>query len=94
MMFIYILITFLLSLLFFNWLMGYKKGNITLTLDDRYYDLKTHGDAIVAELEREGKQAVYKGDRDIFVNGKPYVFIERTVPIGGVPMQRTILTRK
>jgi hypothetical protein len=93
-MFLYVCITFLAALFFFNWLMGYQKGNITLTLDDRYTDLRKHADAIIRELEKEGKKAEYKGNRNFLVDGKAYVFIERTVPIGGVPTQQTILKPK
>jgi hypothetical protein len=93
-MIVYILITFFLSLFFFNWLMGYKKGNITITLDNRYYTVKEHAEAIKIELEKDGKRAVYNGDRKMIVDGKLYEFFDRTVPIGGVPTQQTILQPK
>jgi flavorubredoxin len=94
MMLLYILIAFLVALFFMNWLLGYKKGNITLTLDNRYSDLKEYANAISEELEQEGKQAVYKGRREFLVDGKLYEFSDRTVPIGGVPTQQTILQPK
>jgi hypothetical protein len=94
MMLLYILIAFLFALFFLNWLLGYKKGNITLTLDDRYTDLKEYAEAIEVELKKEGKQAVYKGGRNFLVDGKLYEFFDRTVPIGGVPTQQTILEPK
>jgi hypothetical protein len=94
MMLLYILAAFVLGLFFFNWLMGYQKGNITLTLDDRYTELKEHANAIQFELEKEGRKAEYKGYRSFLVDGKAYEFFERTVPIGGVPTQQTILKRK
>jgi hypothetical protein len=94
MMLLYIFITFLVALFFMNWLLGYKKGNITLTLDNRYSDLKEYAKAISEELEQEGKQAVYKGGREFFVDGKLYEFSDRTVPIGGFPTQQTILQPK
>jgi flavorubredoxin len=94
MMLLYIFITFLVALFFMNWLLGYKKGNITLTLDNRYSDLKEYANAISEELEQEGKQAVYIGGREFLVDGKLYEFSDRTVPIGGVPTQQTILQPK
>lgn len=94
MMLLYILITFLLMLFFINWLLGYKRGNITLTLDDRYTDLQEYAEAIEVELKKDGKQAVYKGGRKFLVDGKLYEFFDRTVPIGGVPTQQTILQLK
>jgi hypothetical protein len=94
MMLLYILIAFLFALFFLNWLLGYKKGNITLTLNDRYTDLKEYAEAIEVELKKEGKQAVYKGGRIFLVDGKLYEFFDRTLPIGGVPTQQTILEPK
>lgn len=91
---LYILIAFLFGLFFLNWLLGYKKGNITLTLDDRYTDLNEYAEAIEAELKKEGKQAVYKGGQNFLVDGKLYEFFDRTVPIGGIPTQQTILEPK
>jgi hypothetical protein len=94
MMLLYVLIAFLVVLFFMNWLLGYKKGNITLTLDDRYTDLTEYAKAIEVGLKEEGKQAVYKGGRKFLVDGKLYEFSDRTVPIGGVPTQQTILEPK
>jgi flavorubredoxin len=94
MLLLYILIAFLFALFLLNWLLGYKKGNITLTLDDRYSDLKEYAKAIEAELKKEGKQAVYKGGRKFLVDGHLYEFFDRTVPIGGIPTQQTILKPK
>jgi hypothetical protein len=75
MMLIYTLLIFIAVVLFINWLLGYKTGNITLTLDDRYTDPKEYAEAIIKELEEEGKQAVYKGGRKILVDGKLYEFL-------------------
>ena len=94
MILLYSLIAFIFALFFLNWLLGYKKGNITLTLDDRYTDLEEYAEAIEVELKKEGKQAVYKGGRKFHVDGKLYEFFDRTVPIGGIPTQQTILEPK
>ncbi|SFL35951.1 hypothetical protein SAMN04487943_101150 [Gracilibacillus orientalis] len=77
--------------LLFNWLMGYKKGNIIIDLDDRYINYSEYISAIQKKLESEGKDVEYKGDRRFIIDGKKYMFIERNVSMGGVPLQRTIL---
>lgn len=80
-------------LLFFNsYWMGYKKGNIVMTLDEHYTNLNEYVPAILAKLYEEGKAAHYLGDRKFEVEGKSYVLVERTVSIGRVPTQQTVLT--
>jgi hypothetical protein len=78
-------------LLLFNWLMGYGKGHIQIDFDERYSRKKEHIEAIREELEKQGKEVHYQGNGHFIIDGKPYLFIERTVSMGGVPMQRTIL---
>jgi len=39
----------------FNRRMGYKKGNITLDLDDCYYDYEEHTKAVKHVLEEQGR---------------------------------------
>ncbi len=85
------LLATILGLAFFNFLMGYRTGNITMDLDDRYIDLNKYVKAIMAELESQGRAVEYKGNRRFIIDGKPYTFIERNVSMGGVPLQRTIL---
>lgn len=79
---------------YYNFLLGYRKKNITLTFDDRYYSLDEHVTAIEQKLATEGHSARYLGDRRFEVDGKPYLFLERTVPVGGVPTQQTILEQQ
>ena len=76
---------------FFSYLLGFKKKNITMTFDDRFYTLDEHVKAIEQKLKQDGKQVEYLGNRRFLVNGKRYMFVERTVPMSGVPMQQTIL---
>ncbi|WP_080846265.1 hypothetical protein [Cytobacillus gottheilii] len=78
-------------LFFFNWLMGYKKGNITIDFDERYFNKKEYVEAIKNKLESEGKEVAYKGNGRFNIDGKNYLLIERNVSMGGVPLQRTIL---
>ncbi|WP_202409589.1 MULTISPECIES: hypothetical protein [Halobacillus] len=75
----------------FNWLMGYRKGHIQMDLDDRYVDFNQYIKAVLAELKRRGFEAFYEGNGVFTINGSRYVFIERNVSMGGVPLQRTIL---
>ncbi|WP_064094012.1 hypothetical protein [Rossellomorea aquimaris] len=77
--------------LLFNWLMGYKQGYIQIDFDERYYKEKEYIDAIQNELESQGKEVNYQGDHKFLIDGKPFLFIERNVSMGGVPLQRTIL---
>lgn len=71
--------------------MGYRKKHITITFDDRYTDVNEHVAAIKKELKQQGREVNYIGDRKFEIDGKTYIFFERTVPLGGVPLQRTIL---
>jgi len=79
---------------YYNFLLGYRKKNITLTFDDRFYSLDEHVAAIEQKLAMDGRSARYLGDRRFEVDGKPYLFLERTVPVGGVPTQQTILEQQ
>ncbi|WP_208590221.1 hypothetical protein [Gracilibacillus suaedae] len=89
--FVLVIIMFIGAFSLFNWLMGYKKGNIIIDLDDRYIQYSEYVAAIQKKLESEGRVVVYLGDRRFSIDGKNYMFIERNISMGGVPMQRTIL---
>lgn len=65
-----------------------------MTFDDRFYSLEEHISAIEHKLVTDGHSARYLGNRRFEVDGKPYLFLERTVPVGGVPTQQTILERQ
>ena len=80
-----------LCLIGFNWLMGYRKNHITIDLDERYVDFKQYVEAIQIELANQGRKVSYIGNRKFIIDGKTYIFIERNVSMGGVPLQRTIL---
>ncbi|WP_226036577.1 hypothetical protein [Aquibacillus saliphilus] len=82
------------SLFLFNWLMGYKKGNITIDFEERYFNQKEYVEAIKNKLQNEGKEVYYKGNSRFKIDGKNYLLIERNVSMGGVPLQRTILKLK
>ncbi|MGB8001565.1 MAG: hypothetical protein WCF60_15920 [Anaerobacillus sp.] len=75
----------------FNWLMGYRKNHIQIDLDERYLDFNEYIRAIKKELESQGREVDYLGHRRFMIDNKPYMFIERNVSMGGVPLQRTIL---
>lgn len=90
-LFLLILIAF--GFLGLNWLMGYRNGNITLDLDDRYIHLNDYVKAVKEELEKQGKTVDYKGNRLFLIDGRKYHLIERNVSMGGVPLQHTILQR-
>lgn len=75
----------------FNFLMGYRKNHIRIDFDERYTNHKEYVLAITRELENQGRDVFYKGNRVFLIDGSRYIFIERNFPIGGVPMQRTIL---
>ena len=80
-----------LCLIGFNWLMGYRKNHITIDLDERYVDFKEYVEAIQSELVNQGREVSYIGNRKFVIDGQTYIFLERNVSMGGVPLQRTIL---
>ncbi|TYR98639.1 hypothetical protein FZC84_14410 [Rossellomorea vietnamensis] len=82
------------GLLLFNTLMGYKKGNITIDLDERYTDFNEYIQAIQQDLKSKGRDVKYEGDGRFTIDGKKYIFLERNVSMGGVPLQRTILKQE
>jgi hypothetical protein len=84
-------IVFAGGLFLFNTLMGYKKGNITIDLDERYIDYNEYIQAIKQDLESKGREVKYEGNGKFVIDGKRYLFMERNVSMGGVPLQRTIL---
>lgn len=80
-------------ILFFNsYWMGYQKGNIVMTLDEHYTNVNEYVPAILTKLYEDGKAAHYLGDRKFEVEGKRYILVERTVSIGRIPTQQTVLT--
>ncbi|MDZ5713514.1 hypothetical protein [Jeotgalibacillus haloalkalitolerans] len=91
----YIIIAILIAivglLFLLNRLMGYKKGNIIIDFDERYYKFSEHVEAIRNKLEDDGRDVDYMGNGKFRIDGRDYLFIERNVSMGGVPMQRTIL---
>ncbi len=89
-----IILTFVIGagmLALFNWLMGYGKEYIQIDFEERYFKEKEHIEAIRLEHEKQGKKVHYQGNGYFIIDDRPYLFIERTVSMGGVPMQRTIL---
>jgi hypothetical protein len=87
-------ILFILSLWGINWLMGYRKGNITLDLDNRYTNLNEYVNAVQLELEKQGRNVTYQGNRAFLIDGKVYILNDMNVSMGGVPLQHTILRRR
>lgn len=77
----------------FNFLMGYRKKSISFTPEDRHTGLTNIGRAAEKKLQEDGRNAVYIGNGLCRVDGSLYRLSERTVPMGGVPMQRIVLTR-
>ncbi|MGM0854858.1 MAG: hypothetical protein ACQEWI_19975 [Bacillota bacterium] len=71
--------------------MGYRKGYIQIDFEERFFKEEEYIEAIRKELEQQGNDVKYKGNRTFIVDGRTYLFIERNVSMGGVPLQRTIL---
>jgi len=83
----------LAALVGFNWLMGYKKGNITLQLNERYIHLNEYVKAVKQELVNQDRNVEYEGNRIFSIDKNRYILVERNVSMGGVPLQHTILKR-
>ena len=83
----------LAALFGFNWLMGYKKGYITLQLEERYIHLNEYVKAVKQELVKQGRSVEYEGNRIFSIDKNRYMLVERNVSMGGVPLQHTILKR-
>ncbi|MFD2630233.1 hypothetical protein [Oceanobacillus kapialis] len=73
----------ILLLLLFNRLMGYRKGNITIDFEERYFDQKAYVRAITSKLESQGREVAYKGNSRFVIDGKHYLFFERNISMGG-----------
>ncbi len=74
--------------------MGYRKGNITIDFDERYFNQKDYIAAIQKKLESQGRIVYYQGNNLFNIDGHTYLLIERNVSMGGIPLQRTILRRE
>ncbi|MFA9555728.1 hypothetical protein ACERII_00270 [Evansella sp. AB-rgal1] len=75
----------------FNYIMGYRKNQIVIDFEERYVNVHEHMEAIQAKLETQGRKVEQNGVRGLLIDNRPYFFIERTINMGGIPMQRTIL---
>ncbi|WP_244895431.1 hypothetical protein [Evansella clarkii] len=53
---ILIIVTSAALLLFFNWLMGYQKGNIIIDFEERHFNRNEYVAAIHSTLESEGRE--------------------------------------
>ncbi len=71
--------------------MGYKKGNIIIDFNERYFNFSKYIEAIKKKLEDDGREVTYKMSGQFEIDGKDYLFIARNVSMGGVLVQRTIL---
>lgn len=91
--FVFVIVGALIFWWGFNYVMGYRKDSIAMTFDERFYDTKRHVHAIEAKLRQEGRNVRYLGNHEFEVDGKRYAFLERTVSMGDVPMQQTVLKR-
>lgn len=89
--FIITIAIFVILLLGFNKLMGYRKGNITLDLNKRYTNLSEQAEEVTRELKKQGRSVEYQGDGYYIVNGKCYVVKQHNVAMGGTAVQRIIL---
>ncbi|WP_342387526.1 hypothetical protein [Salinicoccus bachuensis] len=85
------LLIFGLALFGYNRLMGYKKGQIVLDLEERYTDQSKYVEAVKRELVEEGRSVDYKGNGKFLIDGKTYILVERNDSMGGGIIQRTIL---
>lgn len=86
-----IIVTVVALILFFNWLMGHKKGNIIIDFEERHFNRNEYVATIHSKLESEGREVSYEGNSLFLIEGKKYLFLERNVNVGGVPVRRTIL---
>lgn len=92
---ILLLIGFLAALgLLFNSLLGYRKNNIIIDLDQRYTSLQDHTEAVIQELQQQDREVESVGNRKLKIDGTVYILRERTVNVARVPLQRTILIPK
>lgn len=76
---------------YYVFLLGFKKGNIVMTFNERFIHHEDHIQAVKRRLKDDGRHFEYLGDRKFIVDGKPYLFMERTVPGDFGPLQQTIL---
>ncbi|MEZ2459009.1 hypothetical protein ACBR55_10560 [Salinicoccus roseus] len=85
------LLIFGLVLFGYNRLMGYRKGQIVLDLEERYTDQSKYVEAVKHELVKEGRSVEYQGKGRFLIDDQTYILIERNDSMGGGMIQRTIL---
>ncbi|UOQ42625.1 hypothetical protein MUN89_11615 [Halobacillus salinarum] len=81
------ILLFFLLVYFIAGLLGYKKGTIIIDLDEKYLVFnQNYVNAIIEELSKQGKTAVYIDYRRFSIDGRDYIahelhwgFLQRTL---------------
>ncbi|TVT27755.1 hypothetical protein FO441_08595 [Salinicoccus cyprini] len=88
---ILLLVLIVLGYIGYRWLMGRRKEEIVLELDDRYKDPAKYVEAVQHTLTEEGRTVEYKGNGKFLIDGRTYTMMEHNVSMGPSVVQRTIL---
>lgn len=70
---------------------GFGRNRIILELEERFYNLEEHREAVIQELQKQNREVEAVSPRTLKIDGKEYILSEKTLNISGVPVQRTIL---
>ncbi|WP_090842205.1 hypothetical protein [Alkalicoccus daliensis] len=70
---------------------GFGRNYIVLELEDRFYEVNAHREAVIQELQKQNREVEAVSLRTLRIDGKEYILTEKTINESGVPVQRTIL---
>lgn len=86
------IVVFFVVVFGFNRILGPKKEDIKLDLDERFANPDKQAEAIKQELKNQGKEVEYKKNGHFIVDGKPYIMQTQSELGGaGISHQSTVL---
>jgi hypothetical protein len=68
-----------------------SKNKMVIELDERYFNQEELSNAVVQHLISKGNSCEKIDHYTIILNNKKYTLTEKTISMGGVPLQQVIL---
>ncbi|MGG3178022.1 hypothetical protein ABEQ41_07095 [Priestia megaterium] len=70
---------------------GFGRKKIVVDFEERYYNLTDLKKAVVKHFNKKGKQCNIVDNHTVSIDNTNYILTEKTISMGGVPLQRVIL---
>jgi len=69
----------------------FGKRKIVIDLEERYYNLTDLKKAVIKHFQKKGTACEIIDTHTLLVDNQKYTLSEKTISMGGVPLQRVIL---